>query len=142
MTTCTAPASPGWSAAPPCLPYTTWQAAPWEHLAGKPGEQLSAFYDDVEECRGLFARLINASADDIALARRPTPLWMCCATVIVCATLHCSHTWQSGQVPATSYGIATAAANLPLAPGGRVLVEAPAAFQRQAAHDSIDRVEA
>ena len=43
------------------------QAAPWEHLAGKPGEQLSSFYTDVENCRGLFAQLINANADDIAI---------------------------------------------------------------------------
>lgn len=47
---------------------------------------------DAEAARGLFARLIGATADDIALT------------------------------PATSYGIAVAAANLPLEAGARVIV--------------------
>jgi selenocysteine lyase/cysteine desulfurase len=47
---------------------------------------------DAEEARGLFARLIGATADDVAL------------------------------VPATSYGVAVAAANLPIEPGARVVV--------------------
>jgi len=50
------------------------------------------FFADSERARGLFAQLIGATADDIAI------------------------------VPAASYGISTAAANLPLRPGGRVLV--------------------
>ena len=47
---------------------------------------------DAEESRGLFARLIGAEADDVAL------------------------------VPATSYGIAVAAANLPVESGARIIV--------------------
>lgn len=47
---------------------------------------------DAEETRGLFARLIGANADDVAL------------------------------VPATSYGVAVAAANLPLESGTRIVV--------------------
>jgi len=50
------------------------------------------FFADSERARGLFARLIGATADDIAI------------------------------VPAASYGIAVAAENLPLRAGGRVLV--------------------
>jgi selenocysteine lyase/cysteine desulfurase len=50
------------------------------------------FFTDSERARGLFAQLIGATADDIAI------------------------------VPAVSYGIAQAAENLPLRPGGRVLV--------------------
>jgi selenocysteine lyase/cysteine desulfurase len=49
------------------------------------------FFEPVEQARGLFARLIGASADDIAI------------------------------VPSTSYGIATAAKNLPLAEGRKVI---------------------
>lgn len=50
------------------------------------------FFTGPEELRGLFARLINASADDIAL------------------------------VPAVSYGLATAAVNIRLEPGQTILV--------------------
>lgn len=50
------------------------------------------FFTGSEELRGLFARLINASADDVAL------------------------------VPAVSYGLATAAANIRLAPGQTILI--------------------
>jgi selenocysteine lyase/cysteine desulfurase len=49
------------------------------------------FFEPVEEARGLFARIIGATADDIAI------------------------------VPSTSYGIATAAKNLPLAEGQKIL---------------------
>jgi selenocysteine lyase/cysteine desulfurase len=51
-----------------------------------------AFFTDCERGRALFAQLIGASADDIAI------------------------------VPAVSYGMAQAAENLSLKPGGRVLV--------------------
>ncbi len=72
------------------------QASPWAHLAGKPGEQLSSFYEDVEDARAAFAALIGASADDIALT------------------------------PATSYAMAVACKNLlppgRLVPGDQVLV--------------------
>ena len=72
------------------------QASPWAHLAGKPGEQLSSFYDDVEDARAAFAALIGASADDIALT------------------------------PATSYAMAVACKNLlppgALGAGDQVLV--------------------
>src|SRR5437016_3964499 len=50
------------------------------------------WFPDVERLRSRFARLINASADDVAL------------------------------VPATSYGLATLARNLTAGPGDRVLV--------------------
>jgi selenocysteine lyase/cysteine desulfurase len=50
------------------------------------------FFTDSERARGLFGQLIGAAAGDVAL------------------------------VPAASYGLALAAANLPLAPGRRVLV--------------------
>ena len=50
------------------------------------------FFSDSERARGLFAELLGAAAGDIAI------------------------------VPAASYGLALAAANLPLAPGERVLV--------------------
>lgn len=50
------------------------------------------WFDDAERRRGLFAGLIGATADDIAL------------------------------VPTTSYGLAVAAANLQAAPGRRILV--------------------
>lgn len=72
------------------------QASPWAHLAGKPGEQLSSFYADVEDARAGFAALIGATADDIALT------------------------------PATSYAMAVACKNLlpvgTLGPGDQVLV--------------------
>lgn len=61
------------------------KAHPWTRFR----EEAAA---DAEEARGLFARLIGATADDVAL------------------------------VPATSYGIAVAAANLPLDAGARVVV--------------------
>ncbi len=60
------------------------ESHPWEITAPD-------FFAPVEEIRGLFARLIGATAEDIAL------------------------------VPATSYGIATAARNLALPAGKRVL---------------------
>ena len=50
------------------------------------------FFEDSERARTLFAALLGASPDDIAI------------------------------VPAASYGLATAAANLPLRPGERILV--------------------
>ena len=50
------------------------------------------FFTDSERARGLFAQLLGAAAGDVAI------------------------------VPAASYGLALAAANLPLAPGQRVLV--------------------
>jgi len=50
------------------------------------------FFTDAEESRGLFAELIGASADDVSLA------------------------------PAASYGTSTAARNLPVEPGQRILV--------------------
>jgi selenocysteine lyase/cysteine desulfurase len=50
------------------------------------------FFSDSERARALFARLLGATAEDIAI------------------------------VPAASYGLAIAAANLPLGPGERVLV--------------------
>ena len=50
------------------------------------------FFSESERARALFAELLGASADDIAL------------------------------VPAASYGLAVAAANLPVAPGARILV--------------------
>ena len=61
------------------------KARPWEI---RPAD----FFSGPEALRPLFARLIGADADGVAL------------------------------VPAASYGLATAAANLPLAPGRRVLV--------------------
>lgn len=51
-----------------------------------------AIFDDLEEARALFARLIGAEADDIA------------------------------TIPAASYGLATAAANLSAEPGQRLIV--------------------
>ncbi|MGB5986829.1 MAG: aminotransferase class V-fold PLP-dependent enzyme [Desulfobacterales bacterium] len=63
----------------------TTKAHPWTLGAAD-------FFDSAEEARGLFARLIGASADDIAL------------------------------VPAVSYGIALAARNLPVDPGQHILV--------------------
>jgi selenocysteine lyase/cysteine desulfurase len=60
------------------------ESHPWEI---KPVD----FFEPVEQARGLFAQLIGASADDIAI------------------------------VPSTSYGIATAAKNLPLAEGQKVV---------------------
>lgn len=62
----------------------TRKARPWEI-------PTTAFFDDSERARSLFARLVNAEAEGVAL------------------------------VPAASYGIATAAANLPLAAGQRVV---------------------
>jgi hypothetical protein len=53
---------------------------------------LDTFMADVEELRRLFSQVVNCGADDVAL------------------------------VPATSYGIATAAANLPLQQGDRIIV--------------------
>ncbi|MCC2665230.1 MAG: aminotransferase class, partial [Geminicoccaceae bacterium] len=50
------------------------------------------FFADSERARGLFAALLGATPDDVAI------------------------------VPAASYGLALAAANLPLAPGLRILV--------------------
>lgn len=50
------------------------------------------FFTESEQARGLFARMIGATADDVAI------------------------------VPAASYGIATAAANLPVAAGQQILV--------------------
>ena len=50
------------------------------------------FFTESEQARGLFGRLIGAPADDVAI------------------------------VPAASYGIATAAANLPVAAGQKILV--------------------
>lgn len=50
------------------------------------------FFSESEKARGLFAELINATADDIAI------------------------------VPAASYGLAVAARNLPVEPGTRILV--------------------
>ncbi|SVE14501.1 uncharacterized protein METZ01_LOCUS467355, partial [marine metagenome] len=58
---------------------------PWEILPPD-------FFSDAEQSRALFAELIGATADDIAL------------------------------VPAASYGTATAARNLPAGPGERILV--------------------
>jgi len=52
------------------------------------------FFDDVEKARALFARLIGAAPDDVALA------------------------------PSSSYALATAAANLPLSRGQNVVVPA------------------
>ncbi len=49
------------------------------------------FFEPLEEIRRLFARLINANADDIAI------------------------------VPSASYGIATAAKNIPLRPGQKII---------------------
>lgn len=60
-------------------------ARPWEIHAAD-------WFTDVEKLRALFARLVGASADDIAL------------------------------VPASSYGLAVAAANLDARPGDRVLL--------------------
>lgn len=60
------------------------KAEPWRIAARD-------FFQEAEEARTLFARLVNARADDIAI------------------------------VPAASYGLATAARNLPLAPGRRVV---------------------
>jgi len=50
------------------------------------------FFRELEEARSLFGQLIDASSDDVAL------------------------------IPATSYGLAVAARNLPLGPGERVLL--------------------
>jgi selenocysteine lyase/cysteine desulfurase len=61
------------------------RAAPWTIGAAD-------WFSDVERLRGLFARVIGADADGVAL------------------------------VPATSYGIAVAAANLEAGPGDRVVV--------------------
>ena len=60
------------------------KARPWEI-------PTTAFFEDSETARSLFAQIVNADADGVAL------------------------------VPAASYGIATAAANLPLKPGQRVV---------------------
>ncbi len=51
-----------------------------------------SFYDEIEEVRGLFARIIGAEADDIAI------------------------------VPSSSYGLAIAAANLPIERGQNIVV--------------------
>eukprot|EP01047_Picozoa_sp_COSAG01_P069036 COSAG01_NODE_10112_length_2248_cov_25.796184_2_plen_377_part_00 len=79
-----------------CCVWLCRQTQPFVHLAGKPGEQLTSFYGDVEGCRRAFAALIGAAQDDIAL------------------------------VPSTSYGMATAAKNLLppgyLSRGDRLLV--------------------
>jgi len=61
------------------------KARPWEVFPVH-------FFDQVEVARGLFAGLIGATADDIAV------------------------------IPAASYGIALAAANLPLGPGREIVV--------------------
>lgn len=62
-------------------------------LRSKPWEVTEAgFFTDVERVRGLYAELIDADADDIAMS------------------------------PAASYGIATAARNINLAPGKEILV--------------------
>jgi selenocysteine lyase/cysteine desulfurase len=61
------------------------KAHPWQIL-------YDDFFAEVERLRGLFAALIGARADDIAL------------------------------VPSTAYGIATAAANLPLRAGDNIVV--------------------
>jgi selenocysteine lyase/cysteine desulfurase len=61
------------------------RSRPWEIHAPD-------FFAPCEELRALFARLIGAGADDVAIT------------------------------PAASYGLAVAAANLPLAPGQRVLL--------------------
>ncbi|ACY13897.1 aminotransferase class V-fold PLP-dependent enzyme [Haliangium ochraceum] len=63
----------------------TRKAQPWSL-------QPADFFRDSERARALFARLINAKSDDVAIT------------------------------PAASYGIATAAANLSLAPGERILL--------------------
>lgn len=61
------------------------KARPWEILP-------SHFFSEVETARGLFARLVGAAADDVAI------------------------------VPSTSYGAAIAAANLALPRGARIVV--------------------
>jgi selenocysteine lyase/cysteine desulfurase len=61
------------------------KAQPWKVAS-------SDFFTSTERARGLFAELIGATADDIAI------------------------------VPSCSYGIATAAANLPVATGSRIIV--------------------
>jgi len=61
------------------------KASPW---VVKPED----FFSESEEARGLFARLVNAETDDIAI------------------------------IPAVSYGLAVAARNLPVAPGATILV--------------------
>lgn len=61
------------------------KARPWELPP-------STFFADSDIARGLFARLVGADAEGVAL------------------------------VPAASYGLATAALNLPLAPGSRVVI--------------------
>jgi len=61
------------------------KASPW---TVKPDD----FFTESEEARGLFAKLVNASADDIAI------------------------------VPAASYGLAVAARNLPIEAGATILV--------------------
>jgi selenocysteine lyase/cysteine desulfurase len=53
---------------------------------------INSYYDDVEEARALAASMIGARADDIAI------------------------------VAATSYGMAVAAANIPVAPGSAILL--------------------
>lgn len=58
---------------------------PWQILA-------EDFFTDTERARALFARVINASPDDVAI------------------------------VPSVSYGIATAARNLPVGPGQRIVM--------------------
>ncbi len=67
------------------LAATSRRARPWQ-LSEKD------FFTDVERARELFARLIGAATDDIAI------------------------------VPATSYGIAVAARNLDIAPGQKIVV--------------------
>ncbi len=62
----------------------TRKAEPWRMTAAD-------FFDEAEQARALFARMVNATADDIAI------------------------------VPAASYGLATAARNLPLAKGGEII---------------------
>ena len=61
------------------------KAAPW---VVKPGD----FFSESEEARGLFARLVHAKSDDIAI------------------------------IPSVSYGLAVAARNLPVAPDATILV--------------------
>jgi selenocysteine lyase/cysteine desulfurase len=83
------------------------RAAPWDIAAVD-------WFTDVERLRGLAARLVGASPEDMAL------------------------------VPATSYGLAVAARNLPLAAGDRVLVldqEFPSGYytwQRQTARSGAE----
>ncbi len=67
------------------LAATSRRARPWQL-----GEQ--DFFDDVERARALFARLIGATPDDIAI------------------------------VPAASYGVAVAARNLDISPGQKIIL--------------------